>query len=355
MKGYLVLENGRVFNGKLLNDCLLSEGEVVFSTAMISYQDVITDPSYYGQIVVMTYPLVGNVGFNEKSFASHKAMVKGLILREATDFPSHYEMEVDLISFLNKSEIAVLTEVDTRALTRVIRNEGIMGGVITDSLDNMEWLVGRAKKAAQSLKGDVVQFVTRRNFMKFGQGQLRIVMLDLGTKKGVIESLIRRNCEVIAVPANTSSEEILRLNPDGIFISDGPGDPEAVPYAIESCRELVGKKPIFGIGLGHQILALSLGAKTHKLAFGHRGSNQPVRYLENKRIYITTQNHGFSIEEDSLTNTDMEVTMRNLNDNTIEGIKHKSYPVFSVQFDPEGYPGYSDTGFFYDNFLANCN
>lgn len=352
MQGYLVLENGRVFKGKLLNDCLLSAGEVVFSTAMISYQDIITDPSYYGQIVVMTYPLVGNVGFNEKSFASGKAMVKGLILREATDFPSHYEMEVDLISFLNKSEIAVLTEVDTRALTRAIRTEGIMGGVITDSLDNKEWLIKKAKITAEKNKGDVVQFVTRHNYMKFGQGKLRIALLDLGTKKGVIESLTRRNCEVIAVPAYTTHQEILNLNPDGIIISDGPGDPEAIPYVIESCQKLVGQKPIFGIGLGHQVLALALGAKTHKLPFGHRGSNQPVKCLDNDRVYITTQNHGFSIAEDSIEDTPIEITMRNLNDNTIEGIKHKSHPVFSVQFDPEGYPGYSDTGFFYDKFLA---
>lgn len=351
MEGYLVLENGRVFTGKLLNDCLLSEGEVVFSTAMISYQDIITDPSYYGQIVVMTYPLVGNVGLNEKSFASNKAMVKGLVLREATDFPSHYEMEVDLISFLNKSEIAVLTEVDTRALTRFIRSEGIMGGVITKSLNNMHLLLKRAKKASESMKGDIVQYVTRRNFMRFGTGSNKIVMLDLGTKKGVIESLLRRDCQVVIVPAHTDYEEILALNPDGILISDGPGDPEAVPYAIKSCQNLIGKKPLFGIGLGHQILALSLGAKTHKLAFGHRGTNQPVKYLENNRIYITTQNHGFCIDEESLKNTNIIVTMRNLNDNTIEGIKHKSHPAFSVQFDPEGYPGYSDTGFFYDEFV----
>lgn len=355
MKGYLVLENGRVFTGKLLNDCLLAEGEVVFSTAMISYQDIITDPSYYGQIVVMTYPLVGNVGLNEKSFASNKAMVKGLVLREATDFPSHYEMEVDLISFLNKSEIAVLTEVDTRALTRFIRNEGIMGGVITNSLANKDLLLNRAKKASESMKGDIVQYVTRSNFMRFGTGTSKVVMLDLGTKKGVIDSFLRRDCQVIIVPAHTDYEEILALNPDGVFISDGPGDPEAVPYAIKTCQNLIGKKPLFGVGLGHQILALSLGAKTNKLAFGHRGTNQPVKDLESNRIYITTQNHGFCIEEESIKNTDFIVTMRNLNDGTIEGIKHKSYPIFSVQFDPEGYPGYSDTGFFYDQFIKCFN
>lgn len=355
MEGYLVLENGRVFTGKLLNDCLLAEGEVVFSTAMISYQDIITDPSYYGQIVVMTYPLIGNVGLNEKSFASNKAMVKGLVLREATDFPSHYEMEVDLISFLNKSEIAVLTEVDTRALTRFIRNEGIMGGVITNSLANKDLLLKRASKASQSMKGDIVQYVTRSNFMRFGTGSNKIVILDLGTKRGVIESFLRRDCQVTIVPAQTDYEEILTLNPDGVYISDGPGDPEAVPYAIKTCQNLMGKKPLFGVGLGHQILALASGAKTHKLAFGHRGTNQPVKHLESGRVYITTQNHGFCIEDESIKATDFVVTMRNLNDNTIEAIEHKHYPVFSVQFDPEGYPGYSETGFFYDRFIEMCS
>lgn len=352
MKGYLVLENGRIFSGKLLNDCLMASGEVVFSTAMISYQDVITDPSYYGQIVVMTYPLVGNVGFNEKSYASRGAMVKGLVLREATDFPSHYEMEMDLISFLNKSEIAVLTEVDTRALTRVIRQEGIMGGVITNKITQLDVLQEKARKAASEVKGDIVQYVSRKNIMKYGQGNKRVVILDLGTKKGIIESFTRRGCEVIAVPADTRAEEILDFNPDGIFISDGPGDPEAVPYVHQTCKELLGKKPLFGIGLGHQVLAMSMGAQTYKLRYGHRGTNQPVKDLSNKRVYITTQNHGYSIDESSLQSTDIEVTMTSLNDNTVEGIKHRYFPAFSVQFDPEGYPGYSETGFFFDRFIA---
>lgn len=352
MKGYLVLENGRIFKGKLLNDCLMAGGEVVFTTAMISYQDIITDPSYYGQIVVMTYPLVGNVGFNEKSYASRGAMVKGLVLREATDFPSHYEMETDLISFLNKSEVPVLTEVDTRALTRVIRNEGIMGGVITDNIEHTKWLVEKAKKEAEQLKGDLVKYVSRKNIMKFGEGSKKVVLLDLGTKRGVIDSFMRRGCQVIAVPADTTADEILSLKPDGIFVSDGPGDPAAVPYAVNTCRELIGKKPVFGIGLGHQILALASGAKTHKLAFGHRGGNQPVKDLKTGRVYITTQNHGYSIDEVTLEGTGFEVTMRNLNDDTVEVIEHKSLPAFSVQFDPEGYPGYSETGFFFDKFVS---
>lgn len=352
MRGYLVLENGRVFTGKMLNDCRMACGEVVFSTAMISYQDIITDPSYYGQIVVMTYPLVGNVGFNEKSFASQTPAVKGLVLREATDFPSHYEMDLDLITFLNKSEIAVLTEVDTRALTRVIRREGVMGGVITNCLEQMDWLIKKAKMASEDLKGDLVRYVTRRNFMKFGENGKKVVLLDLGTKRGVIDSLVRRGCEVMAVPANTSGEEILYLNPDGILISDGPGDPRAIPYVTETCRYLLDKKPVFGIGLGHQVIALALGASIDRLSFGHRGTNHPVRHFKNGRIYITTQNHGFSIDEASLDSSKVEITMRSLNDNSIEGIKHLELPVFSVQFDPEGYPGYSETGFFLDDFVS---
>ncbi|MEA4925541.1 MAG: glutamine-hydrolyzing carbamoyl-phosphate synthase small subunit [Syntrophomonadaceae bacterium] len=351
MKGYLVLENGRIFTGKLLNNCSLAGGEVVFTTASISYQDIITDPSYYGQIVVMTYPLVGNVGFNEKSFASSGAMVQGLILRELTDFPSHWEMETDIISFLNKYEVAVLTEVDTRAVTRVIRNHANMGGVITDNLEDRTWLLERARHASQGLRGDLVQYVTRKNLVKFGHGSKRVVILDLGMKRGVFESFISRDCEVLAAPADTSAADMLTLKPDGIFLSDGPGDPQAVPYAIATTRRLMGQVPLFGVGLGHQILALAMGAEVHKMEHGHRGSNHPVRNLANNRVYITTQNHGFAIDDLSLASTDIEVTMRSLNDHSIEGIKHRHLPVFSLQFDPEGYPGYSDTGVFFAQFI----
>ncbi len=351
MKGYLVLENGRVFEGKLLNDCRQASGEVVFSTAMISYQDVITDPSYYGQIVVMTYPLVGNVGFSARSLASSGAMVKGLVMREATDFPSHYDMDTDLISFLNKSEIAVLTQVDTRALTRLIRSEGAMGGVITDNIDNKEWLISKAGQASRDLQGDLVKYVTRRNTMKFGSGQHRVVLIDLGTKRGIINSLTGRDCEVIAVPAATEDWEVLRMHPDGVLVSDGPGDPHALPYVVELCRELLGKVPLFGIGLGHQVLALSMGAEAVRLNYGHRGTNHPVRSLDDNRVYITAQNHGFVLDEESLTRNNIEITMRSLNDNTVEGIRHSHWPVFSIQFDPEGYPGYSETGFFIDRFI----
>ncbi len=351
MKGYLVLENGRIFTGNLLNNCSMAAGEVVFTTAMISYQDIITDPSYYGQIVVMTYPLVGNVGFNEKSFASQGAMVQGLVLRALTDSPSHYEMETDIISFLNNNEVAVLTEVDTRALTRFIRQHGIKGGVITDNLDDMKGLQARAQSASQGLRGDLVKYVTRKNLMKFGSGKKKVVLLDLGTKRGIVDSFLSRDCEVIAVPALTSPAEIMALKPDGVFISDGPGDPQAVPYVIATARELLGKTPLFGVGMGHQILALAMGAEVAKLDHGHRGSNHPVRHLKNNRVYITTQNHGFTIDEISVASTEIEVTMRSLNDNSIEGIKHRNLPVFSLQFDPEGYPGYSDTGYFFDQFI----
>ncbi len=355
MKGFLVLENGKVFKGKLLNNCQMAGGEVVFTTAMISYQDIITDPSYYGQIVVMTYPLVGNVGFNEKSFASQGAMVQGLVLRELTDFPSHYEMETDIISFLNDNEVAVLTEVDTRALTRFIRNNGIMGGIITDNLDNLEWLMETAHKASMRLKGDLVKYVTRKNVMKFGNGKNRVVMLDLGTKRGVLDSFLSRDCEVIVTPAATSMEDIMAFKPDGVFISDGPGDPQALTYIVDTARGLLGKVPLFGVGLGHQILALAMGADVNKLEYGHRGSNYPVRNIINNRVYITTQNHGFIIDDISIASTDIIVTMRNLNDNSIEGIKHRTLPVFSLQFDPEGYPGYSDTGFFLDQFIDSMS
>jgi len=329
----------------------MAGGEVVFTTASISYQDIITDPSYYGQIVVMTYPLVGNVGFNEKSFASQGAMVQGLILRELTDFPSHYEMETDIISFLNKYEVAVLTEVDTRAVTRVIRKYGNMGGVITDNIEDRTGLLERARQASQGLQGDLVRYVTRKNIAKFGNGQKKVVILDLGMKRGVFDSFLSRDCEVLAAPAATAVADLLALKPDGIFISDGPGDPQAVPYIIETTRLLIGKVPLFGVGLGHQILSLAMGAEVRKLDHGHRGSNHPVKNLTNNRVYITTQNHGYAIDDLSIASTDIEVTMRSLNDNSIEGIKHRRLPIFSLQFDPEGYPGYSDTGVFFEQFI----
>lgn len=352
MKGYLVLENGRVFQGKLLNDCQTAGGEVVFTTAMMSYQDIITDPSYYGQIVVMTYPLVGNVGFNENSFASHRAMIEGLVLREATAFPSHWEMDTDLISFLNDSQVTVLTEVDTRALTRVLRNYGSMGGIITADISAKEMLIQRALEAKGRLQGDLVKKVSRTSTESFGNGDKLVVMLDLGTKAGVLNSFTSRGCRVIAVPPTTSAAEIMDIKPDGIFISDGPGDPRTVPYAIKTTRSLIGKRPIFGVGLGHQLLALAMGAEITRLPYGHRGSNHPVKNLLNDRVYITTQNHGFTIEEISLASTEAEVIMRSLNDQTVEGIRHRSFPVVSVQFDPEGYPGYSDTGIFFDHFIS---
>lgn len=352
MKGYLVLENGRVFSGKLLNDCLASGGEVVFTTAMISYQDIITDPSYYGQIIVMTYPLVGNVGFNEKSFASRASMIKGLVLREATDFPSHYEMETDLISFLNNSEIAVLTEVDTRALTRELRTNGPTGGIITAELTDLEMLKQKARAAAAELNGDLIRFVSRKNIMQFGSSTKKIVLLDLGTKRGVINSFNMRDVSVIAVPTDTTAEEITHFQPQGVFISDGPGDPRTVPYVIDTIKKLYGKYPLLGVGMGHQLIALACGAHIEKLRQGHRGSNHPVKDVNSHRVYITTQNHGYAVSIDSLKNTDLVPTFTSLHDGVLEGVKHKTLPISSVQFDPEGYTGYSDTGFVFDDFIA---
>ena len=216
-----------------------------------------------------------------------------------------------------------------------------MGGMITDSIENRNWLIEKAKNAKKELEGDLVQYVTRKNIMCFGRGELRVVMVDLGTKRGYIDLLVKRGCEVVAVPAQTTAWEILELNPKGILISDGPGDPQAIGYAVETCRSLLGKKPIFGIGLGHQVLALALGLRIKRLPYGHRGSNHPVKDLDNGRIYITTQNHGFCIDEASLVNPDIQVTLRSVNDGSIEGIRHQSLPVCSVQFDPEGFPGYS--------------
>ncbi|MDO4541165.1 MAG: carbamoyl phosphate synthase small subunit, partial [Syntrophomonadaceae bacterium] len=233
-----------------------------------------------------------------------------------------------------------------------IRSEGTMGGVISDNLDDLPYLT--AKAAAVDLKGDQVKYVSRKNIMRYGNGGCRIVMLDLGSKRGVLDSFLQRGCELIAVPASTGADEILALEPHGVYISDGPGDPREVPYAMETVRALAESRPLFGVGLGHQIIAQALGADIVKLEHGHRGSNHPVRDPARKRVYITTQNHSYAVDEDSVAGTELQVTLRSLNDGSVEGIRHKRLPIASVQFDPEGYVGYSDTGFFFTEFLQAC-
>lgn len=347
MKAKLILENGKVFNGNAFGHIKNTVGEVVFNTGMTGYQEVLTDPSYHGQIVVMTYPLIGNYGINLESMESETARVKGFIVREGAKKPSHWQCEMNLDGFLKQHKIMGIEGIDTRALTKTIRNTGALKGIITtEDLSDAEIM-----KYFNSFENtDAVKQVTvDKSYELQGSGK-RVAVLDFGTKKNIIRSLQERNCHLTVFPAFATAEEILASSPDGILLSNGPGDPKDIPSVIETIKALLDKKPIFGICLGHQLLALSLGADTEKLQFGHRGCNHPVKDLLNKKVYITSQNHGYVVKQDSLPK-EAFVTHVNLNDGSIEGLQHKDLPVFSVQFHPEASPGPKENAYLFDKFI----
>lgn len=348
-KGYLVLENGAVFEGALLEGSKTNQGEVVFNTSAFGYEQILTDPSYAGQIVVMTYPLIGNYGVNYRLLEADKSWVRGFIIREL-DLGEHYEKQVELQQYLKDNELACLTGVDTRAITRMIRSKGTMGGVIADSLENIDELIDRARAVAPPAEGFVRQ-VTCQNIHTAGAGDTRIVLVDYGTKKSIVNSLVERDCEVTIVPAETGAEKILEISPDAVVLSNGPGDPAECEYAVNTVKGLIGKIPILGICLGHQILALALGATTRKMNFGHRGSNHPVKDIRTGRVHITAQNHGYVVDENALVGTGADILFKNINDGTVEGLIHRELPLMSVQFHPEASPGPHDTRYVIDNFL----
>lgn len=352
-KGYLLLENGTVFEGKLLGNTSLISGEVVFNTSMVGYDQVISDPSYAGQIVVMTFPLIGNYGINKSHLESDTPWLKALIARELCPEAGcqHYQQEMRLDDYLKEHNIPCLIGVDTRALTRVIRTRGTMGGVIVRNLDEPEDLTARARSGLQPPPGGFVMQVSRREVTHLGSGTKRIVLMDFGVKKSIITCLLKQNCEVFVVPASTPASEVMALNPDGLVLSNGPGDPLDCPYAIQTVSELLGKLPVFGICLGHQLLALALGGDTYKMPFGHRGGNHPVKNLQNGRVFITSQNHGYAVDRDSLIEPGLELSFINLNDNTVEGMRHQQLALMSVQFHPEAAPGPEDTRYLFDDFM----
>lgn len=351
MQAMLALEDGTVMCGEAFGAAGEQWGEVVFNTGMTGYQEIITDPSYCGQIVVMTYPLIGNYGIMKEDFESKKAYVRGFVVREECKRPSNWRLTETLDSFLKKENVIGLAGVDTRALTRHLRSLGTMRGVICTGTADVEAMVERAKNCPHLTDQDLVPTVaTTETYTLPGDG-FRVVLIDFGAKLNIIRCLQERGCEIVVVPPRTTARDILALNPQGIVLSNGPGDPVNVPYAIETVRELVGKKPIFGICLGHQVLGLAMGARTYKMKFGHRGANHPVKDLETGRVYISSHNHGFSIDEESLKGLDIYVSHRNLNDGTVEGIKHKYLPVFSVQYHPEASPGPRDSEYIFDKFL----
>lgn len=346
MKGKLILEDGSVFTGDLLNE-YKATGEVVFNTGMTGYQEILTDPSYCSQIVTLTFPLIGNYGVADKFMQSRKSFVNGFIIGELCDEGSNWQKENELAKFLNDQKIPCLYNVDTRAVTRTIRSQGCMKGIIVSEDASQEEI---DKLMAVPIKLDVVAEVTTPETYVMDNNGPHVVVMDFGIKQNILNSLHNLGCKLTVVPADTKADEIMAMNPDGIFLSNGPGDPKDVPEVIEEVKKLIGKKPMFGICLGHQLISLALGANTYKLKFGHRGSNQPVKNLLNGRVHISSQNHGYAVEEASLKNLPLEVTHLNVNDGTVEGMRHTSLPLFSVQYHPEASPGPDDNMYLFDQF-----
>ena len=330
-------------------------GEVVFNTAMSGYQETLTDPSYYYQLIAMTYPQIGNVGINPKDFESDQIFASGFIIREYSPIVSNWQATLTLDEFLKKFNIVGITEIDTRALTRYLRDNGAQMGLITTETGSVETMLEKLKEAPNFVGTDLVSIITAKKAFDFipkgdvPTAKYKVALLDFGAKYSIAQQLSLRNCQVKIFPAHTPAGDILAYNPHGIMLANGPGDPEPLTYAIDTIRELLGKKPIFGICLGHQLLALALGAKISKLKFGHHGANHPVKNVATQRIEITSQNHGFVVDETALPSP-IKVTHVNLNDHTIEGIECTQYPAFSVQYHPESAPGPHDSGYLFDYF-----
>jgi carbamoyl-phosphate synthase small subunit len=366
-KAILALEDGAVFEGRSFGSPGEKTGEVVFNTSMTGYQEILTDPSYKGQIVTMTYPHIGNYGINEEDIESKGPKVEGFIVKENSSLFSNWRGDKSLSEYLIQYRIMGVEGMDTRAITRHIRLAGAMKAVLsTEDLDR-DHLIEKAKTSPGLIGRDLVKEVTCEIPYPWASGndsqfslhsepsavlfRPKVVVLDYGVKQNILRSLYDWNCEVVVLPASSRAESVLSHHPDGILLSNGPGDPEGVPYAIETARQLIGKKPIFGICLGHQLLGLALGGRTFKLKFGHRGANQPVKDLKSGKVMITSQNHGFCVDPNSLNPEEVEFTQINLNDQTLEGMKHKRLPIFSVQYHPEASPGPHDTQNLFAEFV----
>lgn len=347
MKGKILLENGMVFEGECFGKVSDTVGEVVFNTGMTGYQEILTDPSYYGQIVTMTYPLIGNYGINLDDSQSPDPKVKGFIVREKCNEPNNFRCEIDLDSYLKQNNIMGIEGIDTRQLTKVIRDAGTMKGILTANEMSKEMI---AMYFDSFNNKNAVSKVTPKEIKTIGNGAMHIGVIDFGIKENIIKSFLNRGCKLTIFPAETKASKLLEYNIDGIFLSNGPGDPADLPEVIENVKLLIGKKPICGICLGLQIIALALGAQTIKMKFGHRGCNHPVKNIITGKVTITSQNHGYIIKDDTLTE-DMEVTHLNINDGTIEGVKHKSFPVMGVQYHPEACPGPQDSNIIFDDFI----
>ncbi len=345
MKGLLIMENGARFEGELLGTAE-GRGELVFNTGMTGYQECFTDPSYEGQILTLTYPLIGNYGANDLFMQNRKPAAAGYVVDQIAEHPNNWECKENIADFIQRYHVPCLYNVDTRAVTRTVRKQGVMKAVIVSADRDEDFIKGELEKP---LHRNQVERVTTPYPYTFGNGKYHVSLLDCGLKKNILASLVQNDCTVHVFPAHTPAEELLAIDPDGIFLSPGPGDPADVPYVAETVKKLIGTRPIFGICLGIQMLATALGGHTFKLPFGHRGSNHPVKDLRTGRVYITSQNHGYAISEEGLPKC-IEVTHRSVNDGTIEGIRHKTLPIQAVQYHPEAAPGPKDNFYLFEEF-----
>lgn len=366
MEAVLALEDGRVFRGRGYGATIKRFGEVVFNTSLSGYQEILTDPSYAGQIVILTYPHIGNYGTNSLDSEATQPFAEGLVVRELSEAASNWRSEEEISSFLAHHRVPIISDIDTRALVLHLRKHGAMRGVLSTIGGTDAGLVAEAKSSPSMMGLDLASRVTTQTryewtkpsegidsapTLKSPQARFQVVAYDFGIKQNILRRLVDSGCGVTIVPASTSAREVLELKPDGVFLSNGPGDPEPVDYAARAVRGMLGRVPVFGICLGHQIIGLALGGKTYKLKFGHHGGNHPVLNLETKKVEITAQNHGFAVDPDSLNLNEVVLTHRNLNDDTLEGLRHKTLPLFSVQYHPEASPGPHDSAYLFGNFV----